>query len=407
MTRQDLQDLKHVRVADVYKAGRLAARLRRADGAMTFDYLSDYLRDPGDAVASTLPLTSEPQVRPAGAVPPYFAGLLPEGRRLTSLRGSMKISADDDLSLLLAVGADTVGDVQVVPQGEQPIAPDPVLAVDSWKDVRFADLYERGTGQPLVDRVGLAGVQDKVSARMISLPLTTNEARYILKLNPPELPHLVANEAFFLDAARTSGLRVTRSSVVEDASGTQGLLVERFDRQVDERGVVRGRAQEDGCQALGLYPADKYNVTYEQVGQALTGLTSAQPVAARDYLRQVTFAYLTCNGDAHAKNFSAFQSDSGEWRVSPAYDLPTSHPYGDVTMALSVAGKSKENIGRKDLVQFAIAISVPQRAAERVIDELIDASDEWLPSLSDLPFDQHRTVKLRRSIMYRIQRLRS
>ena len=43
--------------------------------------------------------------------------LLPEGRRLGALRRAVKTSADDELSLLLAVGADAIGDVQVVPSG--------------------------------------------------------------------------------------------------------------------------------------------------------------------------------------------------------------------------------------------------------------------------------------------------
>jgi len=38
---------------------------------------------------------------PAGALPSYFSGLLPEGRRLGALRRAVKTSADDELSLLL------------------------------------------------------------------------------------------------------------------------------------------------------------------------------------------------------------------------------------------------------------------------------------------------------------------
>ncbi len=54
----------------------------------------------------------------AGALPPFFSGLLPAGRRLTALRSAVKTSADDELTLLLAVGADTIGDVQILPHGD-------------------------------------------------------------------------------------------------------------------------------------------------------------------------------------------------------------------------------------------------------------------------------------------------
>src|SRR4029077_10576223 len=85
-----------------------------------FAYQDDYLRSGRPPVATTLPLTDQPVVTSSGAVPPYFAGLLPEGRRLGALRRAVKTSADDELSLLLAVGADAIGDVQVVAAGVTP-----------------------------------------------------------------------------------------------------------------------------------------------------------------------------------------------------------------------------------------------------------------------------------------------
>ena len=106
------------RIADVYKAGVLAARLERHDGGTRFSYLPAYLASGGPAVASSLPLTADPVLSAAGAAPPYFTGLLPEGRRLNALRRSVKTSVDDDLSLLIAAGANPVGDVQIVGHGK-------------------------------------------------------------------------------------------------------------------------------------------------------------------------------------------------------------------------------------------------------------------------------------------------
>lgn len=106
------------RFADVYKGGVLAARLERIEGGTRFSYLPAYLSARGEAVAVTLPLSPRPIDTPAGAVPPFFTGLLPEGRRLASLRRAVKTSADDELGLLMAAGADPVGDVQIVPHAE-------------------------------------------------------------------------------------------------------------------------------------------------------------------------------------------------------------------------------------------------------------------------------------------------
>jgi serine/threonine-protein kinase HipA len=149
---EELHGLTSVHTADVYKAGRLAARLRRTDGGIAFTYDDGYLAEGGPAVATTLPAVDEPVVTVAGAAPPFFAGLLPEGRRLSGLRRAVKTSADDELSLLLAVGRDVIGDVQVVPSGAPVVEVAPVLAVGgAWSEVHFADLL---AGAGVVDRVG-------------------------------------------------------------------------------------------------------------------------------------------------------------------------------------------------------------------------------------------------------------
>jgi serine/threonine-protein kinase HipA len=165
-------------------------------------------------------------------------------------------------------------------------------------------------------------------------------------------------------------------------------------------------AQEDGCQALGRYPADKYNLEAEAVAQALVRITRARPVAGRDLLAQLVFAYLTGNGDAHAKNFSVGQRPDGEWRVTPAYDLPSTHPYGDHTMALGVNGKRREDIGRGDFLALASAVGLRERAAAGTIDDLVDRSDQWIARLDELPFDERRIHKLHKAVEYRRERLR-
>ena len=406
MPRVDAAELRFVGAAEVYKRARLAGRLVRETAGVRFEYESEYLDDPeAPAVATTLPRTAEPVITPTGAVPPFFAGLLPEGRRLGALRRAVKTSADDELSLLLAVGRDTIGDVEILPAGYEPDPPGSGVEVTAWSDVVFADLYADLTGERLVrPRAGLAGVQPKVSAEVISLPVQRANERFILKLDPPDLPHLVANEAFFLDAARRSGLSVADADVVYDRDGAPGLLVRRFDRTTNN-GVLVALAQEDACQVLGRYPADKYTVSSEAVVDALARETGAPLVAARELVRQFAFAYLSANGDAHAKNFSIVQQLDTEWAVSPAYDLPSTQPYGDHTTALPLNDKIDERIGRDDFVALGERVGVRARATEKVLDDLVERVELWLPLLGELPFDERTTHKLRRAVEYRRDRL--
>ncbi|MCE3292897.1 MAG: phosphatidylinositol kinase, partial [Arthrobacter sp.] len=298
------------RVADIYKRGVLAARLERHDGGTKFSYVPAYLQSGRPAVASSLPLSPEPVLSGAGAAPPYFTGLLPEGRRLNALRRSIKTSADDDLSLLIAAGGNPVGDVQIVGHGELLDPEEHAVEVDPRKPVDFDELLG---DSGLIDPVALAGVQDKLSAGMISMPVASAGRRFILKLNAPEFPHVVENEFIMFRYAAKLRIPMSRVQLMRDVAGRPGLLVERFDRVPLGDGAagdgdrVARLAVEDGAQVLKLYPADKYNVGFGTVCRALAEYCAAPLPALRNLAIQAAFAWLSGNGDLHAKNVSMVQ----------------------------------------------------------------------------------------------------
>lgn len=97
--------------ADVYVGSELVGHFsKRGDGVVEFEYVESA----GSPVATTLPLAGGPYAAAGGALPPFFTNLLPEGRRLSTLKRTVKASLDDELALLLAVGSDTIGNVSVV-----------------------------------------------------------------------------------------------------------------------------------------------------------------------------------------------------------------------------------------------------------------------------------------------------
>ena len=392
-------ELVRVDTADVYVGGRLAARLRRGERTVEFSYTSEYLAQPGPPVATTLPLSATPVITPARSVPPYLAGLLPEGRRLTALRSALKTSADDDFSMLLAVGADPIGHAQVVIAGEPcPPLSDPGTSPD-LSEVSFTELFAAATGAD-PDRGGIAGLQDKVSGRMLTVPIrSAGGPASILKFDPPEFPHLVRNEAFFLTMAAACGVPTASWQVVVDRDGRDGLLVERFDRIRDDH-QVRALACEDGCQVSDRYPADKYSLDTEVLLAALSGPCAASMVAARMLVLHIAFAVLTGNGDLHAKNLSILRAD-GEWRVSPAYDLPSSAPYGDRTLALAISGSREAQVSRRRLLRLANAVGVSERAGVLLLDDLLRRALPFIDRLDELPFDRGRLHDLRRMMRQR------
>jgi serine/threonine-protein kinase HipA len=70
----------------------------------------------------------------------------------------------------------------------------------------------------------------------------------------------------------------------------------------------------------------------------------------------------------------------GEWRVAPAYDLPSTLPYRDHSMALSLGGRTR-GLSRKHLLRFGDDVGLAGPAAARVLDEVLAATaqvpDDW------------------------------
>lgn len=390
--------------ADVYKAGVHAGHLSSLGNHVEFAYTFDYTEQQGPAVAFTLPTTPLAVQTPARSVPPFFAGLLPEGRRLTALRSALKTSADDDFSMLLAVGADPIGDVQIVVAGEpRPLFGSNHQEPKPFAEQSFTELFARAIG-PNPDQGGIAGVQDKVSGQMLSLPVNLTHGAFILKLDPVDYPHLVANEAFFLRMANECGITTTKWQMIHDRDGRNGLLVDRFDRVQLQDGRLGALPCEDACQVLNRYPGDKYALDTETVLAGLARYCPAQRVALRNLLRQLIFAIITGNGDLHAKNFSLLCTD-GEWKVSPAYDLPSSYVYGDSTLALAIAQSRQSQVSRKMLIALGPKLGLPERAVTLTIDDMVERAQPWLDRVTDLPFDARRIHDLKRLMVTRLRLL--
>ncbi|NUS43456.1 MAG: type II toxin-antitoxin system HipA family toxin [Mycobacteriaceae bacterium] len=413
MTSLDPTRLRHVDTADVYKAGRPAGHLRRDRDDVLFIYAESFLDDPTTApVAFSLPKATAAFRSTGGSVPTFFAGLLPEGLRLTAITSAARTSEDDHFSILLAVGSDTIGDVQVVPAGTVLTDPPPLLDKTDTTDVDFDALFARATSTHAddLDRTALPGVQVKVSAQMISTPIAGADGPSILKLNPPDYPFLVENENFFLDMAHACGIRVPDHHMATDRNGRTALFVDRFDRVI-ERGRTRRLAQEDACQVLDRYPSAKYRISLQE---AVSGLAAAvtegrgsRPAATLQMLEIAAFSYLIGNGDLHGKNLSIRQNSDGTWEATPAYDLLCTQPYLSWRdpMALPLYGRDGK-LGHRWWAEAAVRLGVGQRAINRSLERITDAAEPWIDRVSTIGFDDKTTSHMVTMIAERRKELR-
>ncbi len=376
--------------ADVWVGPIHAATLEsHPDGTTVFRYTEQTVRAGAPQVATTLPVTKEPITCRDGALPAFFSNLLPEGRRLSSLKRRAKASLDDELTLLLLVGGSTIGDVSIVPPGTAPH--DSVASIDLGNELDFSQVL---SSAGIVDPAALPGVQDKASARTIATPVAGD---YILKISPPEYPALVENEAACFDIARDlrRQLPAAHHQVIHDVNGRSGLLVTRFDRSGTTRWHV-----EDAAQLLNIPPGMKYAPSMEEVAGAVASACTSKNLALLKISYMVALAWLTGNGDFHAKNISVINRGKGT-EIAPLYDIPSTAAYGDHTLALSVAGAT-DNLSLKRFWEFTSSLGLTERAAQavatRTLDATRDAADRIIAAAQ---FDPRRARDLRRVLAYR------
>ena len=378
--------------ADIYKAGHLAARLtQHSDYSVHFAYLPGYT---GEPLAWSLPLGIE-RVTPQSTLPNFFTNLLPAGYRLNALATCLKTSKSNELGLLLALGADVPGDIQVVPAGEVPLEVPAVLVTDA-ESVSFHDLMG------VVDRKSLPGVQAKLSARvsalMRTLPVNWNSEEALLKISPDRIPHLVENEFEHLRAAHNLKIPVAQSVLVSDREGVPGILVSRFDRGPSGERY----ALEDAAQILDIPPVAKYSadgdVTSESLLTAVSECAASPALAARNIYVQFLYAWLTGNGDVHAKNISLLKTPEKGWHVSPMYDVPNSWVYFKDDMALSVNSRVK-NLKKRDWDALAHCAGIPEKMQRSLHKTALKAAAGVL--WDRLPFTGSQRYGVERELSHR------
>lgn len=413
------QDIKHCEQADVYKGQKLAGKITRTKDGSRFRYDDEFLEHSKSkkhryGIAYNLPPTQVEYQTKGANLHPYFAGLLPEGLRLKAIVKNVKTSEDDLLSILIAAGADCIGDISVIAGGQLPMEgpPSAHADIDNLQAVRFSDLFDESIY--FSDKAGpsseasIPGIQEKISAGMISFPLKgkRGEGLFILKLSHPRNPKIVENEHFFMKMGKACGLQVASTSVVKDKDGNSGLLVQRFDRCYDAKTSQHKKIhQEDACQFLDIYPSEKYRVSMAQIADGIKRYSSIPILDIGKLIRLQAFSYFTANGDLHAKNISlASNEESGEISMTPCYDIVSTLPFGDNHMALKFEGRD-DNLKRKDFVTFGSRYGVREAATNKILDELIHKSATWIGRVEEIGLTEKQTSHLHRTMKKRLEDL--
>ncbi len=341
------------RTLDVYIHQQLAGYLIQDDGGqMVFNYDASWLaRDDVYPLSQSLPLREErfKQQECRG----FFGGILPEEANRKVIAKILGISDRNDFAMLEQIGGECAGAITFLPEGT-PLSD----AANTYRDIDDDELYailEELPQRPLmagVDgvRLSLAGAQDKIAVRYedgkISIPLGNAPSTHILKPVIREYDGLVFNEAFCMALAHASGLRVA-DTIIRQTQDKDYLLIERYDRAIDDKGAVQRLAQEDFCQALGIPSVTKYQSEGGPTLKdcfALLRVASTVPVLDLNALLDAAiYNFIIGNHDAHAKNFSLLRHADGAMRLAPLYDLVSTVFYPELSenMAMKFGNEAR------------------------------------------------------------------
>ena len=320
------------------------------DGQLIFSYRADYLADNATALSVAMPLREAPF--PDAITRPFFSGLLPDDGTRKRLAAALGVSQDNAFGLLEIVGGECAGALCLLPQGKTP----PDYRCDDSQplsDTRLSELLALLRQRPLLGgrhgvRLSLAGVQDKLAVCVIdaaiALPQQGRPTTHILKPSIEYLDGAVENELFCMKLAAKMGLNAP-SVAMSSVGKTDFILIERYDRHLDNAGKILRRHQEDFCQALSIPPEMKYEDEGGpgvSMSQHLIQTHTRHPAADRiSFQKRLIFHYLIGNADAHAKNFSLLYNAQTP-DLAPLYDVvcTAAYPHLAKGMAMKIGGRA-------------------------------------------------------------------
>ena len=245
--------------------------------------------------------------------------------------------------------------------------------------------YNEATGEI---RSGQVDVPDGFTHWLLKLDGVTNKI-----LGDPQ--HYGQIEYAYYLMAVQAGLEMMECRLLEE-NGRSHFMTKRFDRI--------GSGEKVHMQTLcGLAHYDygmKRAYSYEQAFEVMRRLRLPYPQAEQLYRRMV-FNVIARNQDDHTKNISFLMDRTGNWRLSPAYDVSWAYnPKGEWTShhQMSINGKW-DSITRNDLLEVATKMNI--KHADEIIDSVRDAVSGWEKTALKCGVPEETVRQIEQSLIYK------
>lgn len=365
----------------------------------------------GRPLSLSLPFTPGNQKHRGDKVSFYFDNLLPDSiqirERLVQKFSAKSVSPFD---LLVELGRDCVGAIQLSPPGEIPDIK--TISFKSLSENEIATILRNSTSvhplgyqEELDDlRLSLAGAQEKTALlwheEQWCRPIGATPTTHIFKLPlglvgnmKADMHNSVENEWLCSKIIASFGLAVAHCDIAQ-FEDQKALIVERFDRKLaaDKSWIIR-LPQEDLCQAKGLSPLRKYQsdggLGITDCMKILDGASDSHRDKYTFFKAQIIF-YLLMATDGHSKNFSIYHQSKNRYELTPLYDVLSAHPIigsksdqipvQKAKMAMAIKGSRNyyhiQQIQRRHFINHAIEVGIAENEADKLITEITDATEK-------------------------------
>lgn len=241
-------------------------------------------------------------------------------------------------------------------------------------------------------RISTSGVQEKLSLmlekNLLRLTKEREKGTYLIKPIPRDLKkvdQVPANEDLTMQIAKqVYGINTAENAMIFFKNGSPAYIKKRFD--VKDDGGKWGK--EDFATLAGNTKVNaganfKYEHSYEELGMLIQKYVPAWRVEIEKYFSLMVFNFLFSNGDAHLKNFSLLESNSGDYLLSPAYNLVNTKLHIDDIDFTLFKGLFADSFKREqykksghpsqyDFTKFAQRIGVTESRVEKLLNPFLE-----------------------------------
>jgi serine/threonine-protein kinase HipA len=399
---------RKIKALGIWMNGEFVGVWGRNRGEESFQYDKNWIRSKqGRALSLSLPFTPGNQVFTGDVVKFYFDNLLPDSRDIRDrIATKFGASSSSPFDLLLEIGRDCVGAIQIIKLDERP---------ENIKSIKYQELDNSQVASILRNtvktkalgfaehnddlRLSLAGAQEKTALLWYKdkwcLPTGSTPTTHIFKLPLGLIGNLaldmrlsVENEWLCSKIIKAFGLPIAHCDMAMFEE-SKVLIVERFDRKLSSDGqwIIR-LPQEDMCQAKGISPLQKYQndggLGVSDCMKLLAGSIKSKEDKEVFFKTQIVF-WLLCATDGHAKNFSLFHLPQNRYKLTPLYDVLSAFPvignkknqmsFYDAKLAMSIDSKNRHyklrEIQKRHFVNHAAKVGLNKEDASAMVMQIV------------------------------------